>query len=166
MSENVSSSNASRPKWGFGNGPLLLAGGPAPGAKPDDSFFIAGGLVAVFALGWLLRGGRLSHQAIRPPILKRVLPSSISEAKKLELLAKAREASERGYRPYSNFPVGAALLTKDGRIVTGCNVENASYGLTQCAERAALTAAINGGRRRGILSRSPSRPLGILCRPQ
>lgn len=51
-----------------------------------------------------------------------------------QLRAAAREASRFAYVPYSRFPVGAAALTSDGRIVTGCNVENASYGLTLCAE--------------------------------
>lgn len=51
-----------------------------------------------------------------------------------ELTTAATEAMRRAYVPYSNFPVGAAALTEDGRIVSGCNVENASYGLTLCAE--------------------------------
>ncbi|MBI4374254.1 MAG: cytidine deaminase [Deltaproteobacteria bacterium] len=149
MFENGSVSNATRSRWSPGNGSFLLTGGPAPGAKPRDSFYIAGGLVAAFALGWLIRGRRLQGRAVTTAVLKRIHPSPISEAQKAELLAKAREAAGRGYRPYSKFPVGAALLTKDGRIFTGCNVENASYGLTQCAERAALTAAIDGNAKRG-----------------
>ena len=65
------------------------------------------------------------------------------------LISAARLAREKAYAPYSNFPVGAAVLTKDGRIFTGCNVENASYGLCNCAERTALHSAIASGYRPG-----------------
>ena len=61
------------------------------------------------------------------------------------LIAAAREAAARAYCPYSNYPVGAALLVRDGRIVTGCNVENVSFGLTLCAERTALVKAVSDG---------------------
>ena len=57
----------------------------------------------------------------------------------------ALEVRDRAYVPYSQFKVGAALLTKDGQIVTGCNVENSSYGLTICAERTAMVKAISQG---------------------
>lgn len=59
-----------------------------------------------------------------------------------KLLRQARAAMKRAYAPYSNFQVGAAILLKDGRIFSGCNVENASYGLTICAERNAIFAAV------------------------
>lgn len=61
------------------------------------------------------------------------------------LIQSAREAYQRAYVPYSHFPVGAALLTEDGEIVTGCNVENASYPLGMCAERTAIGNAVSQG---------------------
>ena len=62
-----------------------------------------------------------------------------------ELVAKAMEMQNLAYCPYSNFPVGAALLCEDGRVFTGCNVESAAYGSTICAERTALLKAVSEG---------------------
>ena len=61
------------------------------------------------------------------------------------LLALAREAMKRSYSPYSHYPVGAALLSADGRVFQGCNIENASFGLTNCAERTAMFKAVSEG---------------------
>ncbi|WP_409303387.1 cytidine deaminase [Peribacillus sp. SCS-155] len=61
------------------------------------------------------------------------------------LIAEAKEAMKKAYVPYSKFLVGAALLTKDGKIFRGCNIENASYGLTNCAERTAIFKAVSEG---------------------
>ncbi|MBR4083765.1 MAG: cytidine deaminase [Lachnospiraceae bacterium] len=62
-----------------------------------------------------------------------------------ELIQKAMEMTKLSYAPYSGYHVGAALLTKDGRIFTGCNIENASYGATNCAERTAFFKAVSEG---------------------
>ena len=64
-----------------------------------------------------------------------------------ELLKIAKEAMQNAYAPYSHFSVGAALECADGQVITGCNVENGSLGLTICAERAAVAAAVSRGYR-------------------
>lgn len=83
------------------------------------------------------------------------------------LIAAARQVYRQAYAPYSNFSVGAALRTRSGRIYTGCNVENASYGLTVCAERVAVTKAISEGERDfeaiAVVSRGGVAPCGA-CR--
>ena len=69
----------------------------------------------------------------------------LSESKVRELTARAEEMLQRSYVPYSGFCVGAALLCRNGEIVTGCNIENAAYGPSNCAERTAIFKAVSEG---------------------
>lgn len=66
---------------------------------------------------------------------------------KLQLIEEAKKAAKKAYAPYSGFKVGAAILTRTGKVYTGCNVENASFGLTNCAERTAVFKAVSEGDR-------------------
>ncbi|MDE8650306.1 cytidine deaminase [Novosphingobium album (ex Liu et al. 2023)] len=76
----------------------------------------------------------------------------ITEDTRDSLLAAARAAAAAAYAPYSRFHVGAALLFADGGVVSGANVENASYGLSLCAETVAVSRAMNEGRRGGLVA--------------
>ena len=82
------------------------------------------------------------------------------------LLRSARKAMQHAYAPYSQFRVGAALLTSKGKIVAGCNVENASYGLTNCAERTAIFSAVaEKGPRLEIVAVAVTNAKGVPCSP-
>ena len=72
---------------------------------------------------------------------------TLTEQESQSLIDLANEARRRAYAPYSNYPVGAALRTKSGRIFTGVNVENAAYPMTMCAERVAVFKAVSEGER-------------------
>lgn len=86
-----------------------------------------------------------------------------------ELVALSIQARENSYSPYSNFRVGAALLTASGKVYTGCNVENASYGVCICAERVAISKAVSEGERDfvaiAIAGASKDEPIGEPCAP-
>jgi len=91
----------------------------------------------------------------------------MSTAERDELIRSALDAQTRAFCPYSNFPVGAALRTASGRIFQGVNVENASFGMTICAERVAASAAVAAGEREFtqivVVSRTGVSPCGA-CR--
>lgn len=74
--------------------------------------------------------------------------TDINDSEILNVIKASHEMKNKSYCPYSKFRVGAALLCEDGTIITGCNVENASYGLTICAERTALVKAVSEGHKR------------------
>ncbi|API89561.1 cytidine deaminase [Marinilactibacillus sp. 15R] len=69
----------------------------------------------------------------------------MNENQEIKLIRTATDMLERAYVPYSKFPVGASLLTKEGTVYSGCNIENASFGLTNCAERTAIFKAVSEG---------------------
>ena len=77
---------------------------------------------------------------------------TLDEKQEKELIAAARKAGENAYAPYSDYQVGAALLFDDGAVITGSNVENASYGLALCAETVAVSRAFGEGRRGGLVA--------------
>ena len=82
-----------------------------------------------------------------------------------ELVELAKKAAENAYVPYSKFPVGACILAESGNIYTGCNFENASYGLTICAERNAISTAIAAGEKSKIKKVAIYSPNTKLCWP-
>jgi len=92
------------------------------------------------------------------------------DAKAIEaLVASAREVRERAYAPYSKYKVGAAILTRSGKVYTGCNVENSTFGATICAERTAVVKMVSEGDREPVAcvvatgGAKPGSPCGI-CR--
>ncbi len=77
-----------------------------------------------------------------------MIKTSVADCGYKELTEKAKEAMENAYCPYSGYRVGAAVMTSDGDIYTGCNIENGSYGASNCAERTAVFKAVSEGKRK------------------
>jgi cytidine deaminase len=96
-----------------------------------------------------------------------VPPTSVSAQDREMLLSAARKALERSYARYSKFRVGAAILTNQGEVFTGVNVENASYGLTNCAERSAIFTAVQQGKSPKLVIRAVAVVTGddVPCSP-
>ncbi|XP_029434625.1 cytidine deaminase [Rhinatrema bivittatum] len=91
--------------------------------------------------------GKIQENSLRPSTPKKSSPPPVEPGEIELLLRSSQEAKKSAYCPYSRFPVGAALLTCDGKIFSGCNVENAVYTLGICAERTAIQKAISEGYR-------------------
>lgn len=93
--------------------------------------------------------------------------TALTSAEQAQLIEAARQVYENAYAPYSHYQVGAALLSTSGRVFTGCNVENAAYPASICAERSAITTAVSEGERQfsaiAVVTRDGGTPCGI-CR--
>lgn len=92
--------------------------------------------------------------------------TKVPSAKRERLLRAARKVMKNAYAPFSNFRVGAAILTSKGQVFVGCNVENSSYGMTNCAERTAIFSAIaKGGPKLEIQAVAVTNDHGVPCSP-
>jgi cytidine deaminase len=92
--------------------------------------------------------------------------TKISPAMRERLLREARKVMKNAYSPFSNFRVGAAILTSEGQVFVGCNVENSSYGMTNCAERTAIFSAVaKGGPKLEIKAVAVTNDHGVPCSP-
>jgi len=91
--------------------------------------------------------------------------NQLSSKERKQLLAAARRVMRHAYAPYSRFRVGAALLTTKGELFVGCNVENASYGITNCAERTAIFSAVAHSGRLKIRAMAVVNDQGVACSP-
>lgn len=98
--------------------------------------------------------------------VRRVPKKNLAKIGRAQLMRSARQAMKNAYAPYSNFKVGAAILTSAGDVFLGCNVENASYGMTNCAERTAIFAAVaKQGPGLEILAVAVANEQGVPCSP-
>jgi len=119
--------------------------GHSPGR--EAAYLLVHGICHLMGYDHLEEGERIQMRVIEERILSSVNINREGETPVNDqtLMELARNAMERSYSPYSRFPVGAALLASDGRVFQGCNIENASFGLTNCAERTAVFKAVSEG---------------------
>ena len=129
--------------------PHVLAQAKEYGHSPEReaAYLIVHGLCHLMGYDHIEEEDKRRMRAMEEKILSAIGQTRGGEASVTDetLLALAREAMQRSYSPYSGYAVGAALLCADGRIFQGCNIENASFGLTNCAERTAMFKAISEG---------------------
>lgn len=129
--------------------PHVLAQAEEYGHSPEReaAYLIVHGLCHLMGYDHIEEEDKRRMRAMEEKILSAIGQTRDGEASVTDetLLALAREAMQRSYSPYSGYAVGAALLCADGRIFQGCNIENASFGLTNCAERTAMFKAISEG---------------------
>ena len=112
--------------------------------KRELAYLLVHGLFHLFGYDHMTEAEKRSMRAMEEKALESIGMSRVTDE---ELIALAKEAMTHAYVPYSDYRVGAALLTKQGRVYQGCNIENASYGATNCAERTALFKAVYEGER-------------------
>lgn len=110
-------------------------------------YLLVHGLFHLFGYDHILEEDKQKMRKQEEKALQGIVESPASDE---ALLAKARAAMEQAYVPYSHFRVGACVLDKSGRMFTGCNIENASYGLTNCGERTAIFKAVSEGAREPV----------------
>ena len=131
--------------------PHVLAQAEEYGHSPqrEAAYLLVHGICHLMGYDHMVEEERKEMRAMEEKILDAVGMGRETDARVSDeaLLALARAAMGRSYSPYSHYPVGAALLCADGRVYQGCNIENASFGLTNCAERTALFKAVSEGER-------------------
>ena len=115
-----------------------------PSVERELCYLMVHGIFHLFGYDHMEEEERREMRAMEEKTLNEI---NVKAYDRDELIARAKEAMKYSYSPYSHYPVGACLLAKSGKMYTGCNIENASYGVANCAERTALFKAVSEGER-------------------